>query len=159
MIRTLAVATTAVGVLAAATAAPASASPMTIGNYAVLSTRWTDLAWVWEVNHSCRQDPRCGTPIVDPVLAPATDDVNVTAVPRPNRSQVFQETGHYADGRYTLTVDVIDGLRCPGHTMASHDVYSWDAVTLTGTVTSTYDTACFGAPGGISTYDFSLIPM
>jgi hypothetical protein len=58
----------------------------------------------------------------------------------------------YADGRYTLTVDAIDGVRCVGYNLPSHDVYSWDAATLAGTI----DASCYGGPGGTSTYTFSL---
>jgi hypothetical protein len=47
-------------------------------------------------------------------------------------------------------------VRCIGYNLPSHDVYDWDAVSLAGTITSTYDAGCYGAPGGTSTYDFSL---
>lgn len=139
-----------------APAAPASAG-MLIGTYQVPNDRWTDLSWIWAVNYSCRNDPQCGTPFSDPVLAPETSDLNVIATARPNKSQSFQNTAFYADGRYTLTVDVIDGVRCLGYNLPSHDVYSWDAVSLAGTITSTYDAGCYGAPAGTSTYTFSLI--
>ena len=42
------------------------------------------------------------------------------------------------NGRYTLTVDVPDGLRCGniyyGPTIPTHDVYTWDATTLAGSL-------------------------
>ncbi len=70
-----------------------------------------------------------------------------------------RNTAFYADGRYTLTVDVIDGVRCIGYNLPSHDVYTWDAVSLSGTILSTYAAGCYGAPGGTSTFTFSLIRM
>jgi hypothetical protein len=133
----------------------ANAAGMKIGNYEVANDRWNDHSWIWSVTHSCGH-PECGTYFVDPIVAPATDNLNVIAVARPPKSQRFQNTAFYADGRYTLTVDVIDGVRCIGYNLPSHDVYSWDAATLAGTIVSTYDAACNGAPGGTSTYTFSL---
>lgn len=132
---------------------------MKIGNYEVANNRWNDHSWVWQVSHSCRDDPQCGTYIVDPILAPATDNLNVIAIARPPKSQRFQNTAVYANGRYTLTVDVIDGVRCIGYNLPSHDVYSWDAVSLSGTIVSTFPAGCYGAPGGTSTYTFALIRL
>ncbi len=147
-------------VTATVVAAPAAhAAGMKVGNYEVANNRWNDHSWVWQVSHSCRNDPQCGTYFVDPVLAPATDNLNVIAVARPPKSQRFQNTAFYADGRYTLTVDVIDGVRCIGYNLPSHDVYSWDATSLSGTIVSTYGAGCYGAPGGTSTYTFALIRL
>jgi hypothetical protein len=134
----------------------ANAAGMKIGNYEVLTDRWNDHSWIWSITHSCKNDPECGTYFVDPIIAPATDNLNVLAIPRPPKSQRFQNTAFYDNGRYTLTVDVIDGVRCIGFNLPSHDVYSWDATTLAGTIVSTYDAGCYGAPAGTSTYSFSL---
>jgi hypothetical protein len=139
-------------------APPASASVMKVGNYEVATDRWNDHSWVWAVTHSCGA-PDCGTYIVDPVLNPDDGNLNVIAIPRPPKSQRFQGTAFFADGRYTLTVDVIDGVRCIGYNLPSHDVYNWDAISLAGTITSTYDASCYGGPGGTSTFDFSLNRM
>lgn len=143
-------------VAAAMALAPvADASPMRIGNYEVLTDRWNDHSWIWSIMHSCGT-PDCGTYFEDPVLAPATDTVNVRAIPRPLKSQAFQQSAFFDDGRYTLTVDVPDGVRCIGFNLPSHDVYNWDAASLVGTITFTYDAGCYGAPGGSDTYAFSL---
>ncbi|MDT5336017.1 MAG: hypothetical protein QOD90_1522 [Mycobacterium sp.] len=157
-IRAAAPVVSAVLAVAATVFAPtASAAGMRIGNYEVNNDRWNDHSWVWSVSHSCHNDaPECGTYFDDPVIAPHTDNLNVIGIPRPLKSQRFQNTAFYADGRYTLTVDVIDGVRCLGFNLPSHDVYSWDAASLAGTIVSTYDAGCYGAPGGISTYTFSL---
>jgi hypothetical protein len=134
-----------------------AAVKMRIGNYELLNDRWNDHSWIWAVTHSCgAPDPDCGTALVDPVVNPETDNLNVIAIPRPPKSQRFQNTAFYADGRYTLTVDVIDGVRCVGYNLPSHDVYSWDAASLSGTIDSTYDASCYGGPGGSSTYTFTL---
>lgn len=128
---------------------------MRVGNYEVLNDRWNDHSFIFFITHSCGA-PDCGTFFVDPVTAPATDDLNVIAIPRPLKSQRFQGTAFFADGRYTLTVDVIDGVRCVGYNLPSHDVYSWDAATLAGTIDSTYDAGCYGSPAGTSSYTFAL---
>jgi hypothetical protein len=100
--------------------------------------------------------PDCGTYLEDPNIVAPTDNRNVIAIPRSLKSQRFQSTAFYADGRHTLTVDVPDGVRCIGYNLSSHDVYSWDEVTLAGTIVSTYDAGCYGAPGGTDTYGFAL---
>ena len=156
--KTAAAAMGAALVVAATLATPTAhaAAKMRVGNYEVLNDRWNDHSWIWSVTHSCKNDPECGTYFVDPIIAPANDNLNVIGVPRPLKSQRFQNTAFYADGRYTLTVDVIDGVRCVGYNLPSHDVYSWDAASLAGTIVSTYGAGCYGAPGGTSTYNFTL---
>lgn len=145
--------------LAATALAPGASAgegpKMKIGNYEVANNRWNDHSFVWSVTHSCGA-PDCGTYFTGPVINPDDGNLNVIAIPRPLKSQRFQNTAFHQDGRYTLTVDVIDGVRCVGYNLPSHDVYSWDAVSLAGTITSTYGAGCYGAPGGTSTYDFSL---
>lgn len=144
-------------VSAAMVVAPAAnAAKMTIGNYEMANNRWDNHSWLWIVTHSCG-DPECGTSLIDPVVNPDDGNLNVIAIPRPPKSQRFQGTAFYADGRYTLTVDVIDGVRCIGYNLPSHDVYNWDGATLAGSIVSTYDASCYGGPGGTSTFDFSLI--
>jgi hypothetical protein len=147
---------TALVAAAMALAPTASAAGMRIGNYEVANDRWNDHSWIWSVMYTCG-DPDCGTQLNDPVVNPQNGDLNVIGIPRPLKSQRIQGTAFYADGRYTLTVDVIDGVRCIGYNLPSHDVYDWDAVSLAGTITSTYDAGCYGAPGGTSTYTFSLL--
>jgi hypothetical protein len=140
----------------ATTLAPVANAGMGMGNYEVQTDRWSDHTWIWTVLHSCGT-PDCGTWLVDPVVAPSTDTMNVRAIPRPPKSQAFQQSAFFADGRYTLTVDVPDGVRCIGYNLPSHDVYSWDAVTLTGTIQSFYDAGCYGGPGGTATYSLGLL--
>ena len=41
--------------------------------------------------------------------------------------------------------------------LPSHDVYTWDAVTLTGSVDSTYNASCGNGPGGTSSWPFGLV--
>jgi hypothetical protein len=82
--------------------------------------------------------------------------LTVSAIPTLSKSQPFQQSAFFSDGRYTLTVDVPGGVRCIGYNLPSHDVYSWDAVSLAGTIDSTYDAGCNGAPGGTQTYTVAL---
>ncbi len=80
------------------------------------------------------------------------------AIPRPNgQATPWNADAHLANGRYTMIVDVPDGVRCTVYFLPSHDTYTWDAVTLTGSVDSTFDAGCGGAPGGTDSWPFSLV--
>ncbi|KUI22692.1 hypothetical protein AU193_21010 [Mycobacterium sp. GA-1285] len=89
------------------------------------------------------------------------DCLHIQAIPQPI-AKAFPYSGdaHLADGRYTLTVDVPDGLRCGnvyyGPVIPTRDVYAWDAATRLGTLESSFAAGCDGAPGGTFTYPFSL---
>jgi hypothetical protein len=141
-VATLAVALSAV---AAALAPPAGAA-MNLGNYDVLTNRYTMASWYWFV-------ARC-----QPIGAPAIPDcVHVSAAPRLKFYNYYDGDAHLADGRYTLIVDVSDGLEClPGVTMPTHETWSWDAVTLAGTIDSEFDQGCFGGPPGSQSWTFQL---
>jgi hypothetical protein len=148
------------GCVAAAAAAMllapnANAAAMRIGNYDVLTDRWDNLSYVFAVAFTCGA-PDCGTYNEDPTVVAPTDNRNVIGISRPPKSQRFQGTAFYANGQYTLTVDVIDGVRCIGYNLPSHDVYTWDAASLNGTINSTFDADCYGGPGGSRTYGFNL---
>ena len=84
--------------------------------------------------------------------------VRIQAIPQPNgQAAPYDGDAHLSNGRYTFAVDVPDGVRCVVQFLPSHDVYSWDAVSLVGSVDSTYDTGCDGAPGGTDNYPFNLV--
>jgi hypothetical protein len=67
---------------------------------------------------------------------------------------------HLVDGRYTYAVDDPYGLRCGkvyyGPTPMTHDIYTRDAATMIGTLASSFDAGCDGAPGTL-TYPISLV--
>jgi hypothetical protein len=95
-----------------------------------------------------------------PGAASVPQCIQVNGIARPI-AKAFNYTGdaHLVGGRYTLTVDDPYGLRCGnvyyGPTSMTHDVYSWDAATLAGTLASSFDAGCDGAPGTL-TYPISL---
>jgi hypothetical protein len=130
--------------------APTASADMNSGNYELrISGRYDFHTWAWSV-------ARC-------VSGP--DDCRyVSAIPMPN-AKAFPYTGeaHKREGRYTLAVDVPDGLRCGnvyyGPVVPTHDVYSWDPVTLQGTLESSFTTGCDGAPGVTNSYPFTLAMM
>lgn len=132
---------------AAMCSTPVAHAEMHTGNYEMrISGRYDFHTWVWAIS-SCP-----GSCVV------------VNAIPRPvAKAYEYAGTAQLADGRYTLTVDVPDGLRCGdvyyGPIVPTHDVYSWDATTLTGSVESSFATGCDGAPGGAYTYPFVLVRM
>lgn len=138
--------TSAVGVTLTAAAmafAPSAAAGMLVGNYEVQTTRDPGHSWLWEVR---------------PCQVPAPDCVHVNTTPRPNGQAVpWVGDAHLTNGRYTMVVDVPDGVRCVVNFLPSHDTYSWDAATLTGSVDSTFDAGCGGAPGGAVSYPFTLL--
>jgi hypothetical protein len=130
--------------LAAVAFAPAARANMTLGNYDLqIVGRYDFHTWVWSVT-SC-----------------SSGCVHVNAIARPV-AKAFNYIGdaQLVNGRYTLTVDVPDGLRCDdiyyGPTIPTHDVYTWDGATLAGSLESSFDAGCGGAPGGTRTYPFTL---
>ena len=123
---------------------PSAHADINVGNYDLnIQGRYDFHTWVWNLTDcpgSC---------------------VHVLGIARPNaRAFNYQGDAHLADGRYTLVVDVPDGLRCDnvyyGPMIPTHDVYSWDAVTRAGSLQSSFDVGCDGAPGGTLDYAFTL---
>jgi hypothetical protein len=128
---------------AAIALAPTAAAGMLMGNYEVETTRDPGHSWLWEIR-ACQVE--------------APDCVHVNATPRPNgQAEPWVGDAHLANGRYTMVVDVPDGVRCTVYFLPSHDTYSWDAVTLSGSVDSTFNAGCGNAPGGTVSYPFTLV--
>jgi hypothetical protein len=129
--------------------APMAAADAPAGNYQLsIPARYDFHTWVWAV---------AACPIGSP---PYPDCILVSAIARPiAKAFEFTETALRTDGRYTLTVDDPLGLRCGdvyyGPTSPTHDVYTWNADTMTGTLVSSFDAGCDGRPGTLS-YDFAL---
>jgi hypothetical protein len=138
---TLSVALTA----AAFALAPVARADMQLGNYEVAMARPPEHSWVWSVR---------------PCSPPRHGCLQVNAIPRLSLGTVpYDGEAQLANGRYTLTIDTPRGLECGFAGLPTHDVYSWDAVMLTGSVDSTFDVGCGGAPGGTNTFDFALVRL
>lgn len=141
-----------IGVLvmtAALVASPVAAAGMKVGNYSFnIEGRYDFHKWLWMVTTCNRPDQ-------------TTDCALISAVARPI-AKAYAWDGHaqMINGRWSMTVDVPDGLRCGdvyyGPVIPTHDVYSWDPVSLAGTLESTSDVGCDNAPGGTITYPFTL---
>jgi hypothetical protein len=128
---------------AALTVTPTAHADMLFANYRLDTNRDPGHSWIWSVNPCTPKAPGCAT---------------VYATPQPNgQAATWKTDAHLSNGRYTMAVDVPDGVRCVVQFFPSHDVYTWDAVSLGGQVVSTYDTGCGGGPGGSDTYPFSLV--
>jgi hypothetical protein len=132
------------GAVVGSVAAAPRAAAMPYGNFTLNIDGRNDFhTWIWMISP-------CGG-----------ECLLVLAHPQPV-AKAYPYTGRaeFADGRYTLTVDDPFGLRCDniyyGPTIATHDVYAWDAVTLAGSVQSTFDAGCDGAPAGVLEYPFTL---
>jgi hypothetical protein len=126
----------------AAVLAPPAQAGMPSGNYDVLTNRYTQASWVW---------------FVSPCQPPSPDCLDISASPRLKFYAYYDGDAHLANGQYTLTVDVNDGLRClPGYSMPTRDTYTWDEVTLAGTIESVYDVGCFNGPPGAQFWTFAL---
>jgi hypothetical protein len=143
-------------VAAAVTLAPPAAADMNLGNYDLIMPDRRDFhTWVWSAITPCKE-PNTNTSI--------PHCVHILTLPRPIAKAV-QSVGdaYLVNGQYTLTIDDPFGLRCGdiyyGPTIPTHDVYTWDANTLAGSMVSTFDAGCDGAPGGAFTYPFSLNRM
>lgn len=137
--------------VAVALAAPAHAG-MQIGTYsALIEGRYDFHTWLFSFS-SC--DPPAGIETC----------ANVSANPMPiAKAYPWYGRATQTGGTYTLTVDVPDGLRCGdiyyGPVIPTHDVYIWDAVTLRGTLESSFEVGCDNAPGGAFSYPFSLVRL
>jgi hypothetical protein len=128
---------------AALTVTPTAHADMTYADYRLDTNRDPGHVWIWAVNPCLPKAPGCAT---------------IQGVPQPNgQAAPWKADAHLSNGRYTMAVDVPDGVRCVVQFFPSHDVYSWDAVTLAGQVDSTFDTGCGGGPGGTASYPFSLV--
>ena len=129
--------------------APTANAALQIGHYnAYADGRYDFHTWLWSFS-SC--NPPGGL----------EECANVSANPMPiGRAFQWYAQAHQSGGTYTLIVDVPDGLRCGnvyyGPIIATRDVYTWDAVTLTGTLQSSFAVGCDNAPGGTLTYPFNL---
>jgi hypothetical protein len=134
--------------LVAWAAAPAAQAQMALGNYDLnIEGRYDFHTWLWSVS------PCPGESL--------SICLQVEAIGRPvAKAFNYRGTAQLADGRYTLTVNVPDGLRCGniyyGPVIPTRDTYSWDATTLMGSLNSSFETGCDGAPGGAYTYPFTL---
>jgi hypothetical protein len=132
------------GVVAAPTA-----NAFLYGNYALnIEGRYDFHTWIWAI-YPCQSPGDC---------------LYVSARAQPiAKAYSYIGSAPLANGQYTLVVDDPFGLRCDnvyyGPTIPTHDVYTWDAVTLAGSMASSFDTGCGGAPGGTFTYPFSLARM
>ena len=127
--------------VAASVLAPPAQAMMPIGNYDVLTNRYTRASWVWFV--TCQH------------VAP--DCLRISATPRLKFYAAYEGIAYLVDGRYTLTVDVPDGLQClPGYAMPTHETWSWDENSLAGTIESNYDVGCFNGPPGSQFWTFAL---
>jgi hypothetical protein len=126
----------------AAMLAPVSQATMRQGNYDLLTNRYDRASWFWFVSICIpEKTPEC---------------VDVAARPRLKFYDYYESKAWLVDGRYSFTVDVPDGLRCPGYNLPTRETYSWDAVTLVGTIDSKYDVGCFNGPPGTQFWTFAL---
>jgi len=136
----------AVLVVAAGVIAPPPAQAMmTLGNYDLLTNRYdrpASASWLWYVTN-CYPDKQ-------------PDCVHVSARPRRAFYAYYGGSAQLVDGRYTMTVDVVDGLLCPGQRLPTREIYSWDEISLAGTIESHYDVGCFNGPPGSQFWTFAL---
>ena len=137
---------------AALAVAPVANAGLTLGHYsAYVDGRYDFHTWILTI-------ASCNPP--DGVEQCAV----VSAIPQPiAKAYAWYGQAQRVNGSYTMTVDVPDGLRCGdvyyGPIIPTRDVYTWDAVTLTGTVQSSFAVGCDNAPGGTFTYPFSLVRL
>lgn len=144
--------TLAIGVAltaAAVTLAPPASAELWPGNYNFIIPDRRDFhTWAWAANPCPQQivfSPTC---------------VRISANPMPiAKAYGFYGIATLENGQYTMTIDDPIGLRCGdiyyGPVVATHDVYTWDATTLAGTLVSSFDAGCDGQPGTL-TYPFWL---
>lgn len=143
-------------ITAAVTLAPPAAAEMNLGNYELNMPDRRDFhTWVWSAVTPCKV-PNTNTAI--------PHCIHILTLPRPIAKAVQSDAdAPLINGQYTFAIDDPFGLRCGdiyyGPTVPTHDVYTWDATTLAGSMVSTFDAGCDGAPGGSLTYPFTLTRM
>jgi hypothetical protein len=136
---------------AALLAPPAGAETNPLGNFNMnIPDRFDFHTWIWSIS-SCT------------VGGPPPECIYVVAIAQPvAKGFNYRNEAHLVDGRYTLTVDDPFGLRCGnvyyGPTSMTHDIYSWEAATGAGTLTSSFDAGCDGQPGTL-TYPFWVVRL
>lgn len=144
----LSVAVAAAGVLCA----PPASAVLAVGNYSFnIEGRFDFHTWIWSISS-------CNPP------AQATQCALVSALAQPiAKAYAWYGQANVVNGRWTMTVDVPDGLRCGdiyyGPVIPTHDIYSWDPTTLSGTLESYSDVGCNNAPGGSIVYPFTLVRL
>lgn len=142
-----ALAAAAVAIVGAVPLAPVAHAETQYGNFELrIQGRYDFHTWLWAVS-------RC-----------PGECLRVQAIPQPiAKAFAYRGEAPLVAGRYELTVDVPDGLRCGnvyyGPVIPTRDVYSWDPVTRVGTLSSSFATGCGGAPGGTFTYPFTLVRL
>ena len=140
--------------VAAVTLAPAAhAKDMNPGNYDIAWSRpWDFHTWLLTIWPCFTPDGQATVP----------GCMTVSANPMPiARAAQWRTVAHQENGRYSLTVDVPEGLLCGGYygpSVPTRDTYSWDAVTLAGTLESAVPDGPCG-PARTDAYPFSLIRM
>ncbi|MCT7660588.1 hypothetical protein [Mycobacterium deserti] len=142
--------TAAVLMVAAAIVAPPPAQAMMkLGNYDLLTNRYdrpASASWFWYVRN-CWPDKQ-------------PDCVHVAARPRRAFYRYYEGSAQLVNGRYTMTVDVVDGLICPDNRrLPTRETYSWDEVSLAGTIESHYSVGCFNGPPGMQFWTFALVRL
>jgi hypothetical protein len=128
--------------LSAAIVPPPANAMMNLGNYDVLTNRYNLSSWVWFI-------ARC-------VPERSLDCIDVSGITRRAFYDQYEGKAHLDGNTYTLTVDVNDGLRCPGQNLPTRDTYTWDQNTLAGEINSSYDVGCFNGPPGTQFWTFAL---
>jgi hypothetical protein len=144
LVRVLLAAASAVLAAATVSAAPtANAVTNMIGNFnLIIPDRYDFHTWIFGIT-PCINGPR------------PPECIHVMGIAQPV-AKAYNYVGDalLVNDRYTLAVDDPFGLRCGnvyyGPTSATHDLYSWDANTLAGTLTSTFDAGCDGQPGTLT---------
>ncbi len=131
-------------------AMPLAHADMPRGNFELrIDGRYDFHTWIWAIS-SCPGNP--------------ANCVHVQAIPQPAAKAFgYQADAQLIDGRYTFSVDVPDGLRCGdiyyGPVIPTRDVYSWDAATQSGTLTSSSAAGCGGTSQETLSYPFALVWM
>jgi hypothetical protein len=128
--------------LTAMVVAPPASAALRYGNYDLLTNRYDRASWVW-VASLCIPEKNL-------------DCALISARPRLKFYEYYEGKAYLVDGRWTLVVDVADGLRCPGYNLPTRETYVWDNVTLAGTIDSKYDVGCFNGPPGSQFWTFAL---
>ena len=92
-----------------------------------------------------------------PCQPAAPDCLKISAAPRLKFYDYYDGTAHLANGRWTLNVDVSDGLQClPGYSMPTHETSRGTMSRWPEPSSPNYDVGCFNGPPGSQFWTFAL---
>ena len=116
---------------------------MLLGNYDLLTEQVHESSWAWGIS-DC-------VPEKTPDCIDSQRDIATEVLLRVRRkARIWPTAATRWSSMYPMA------CAAPSANMPTRDTYSWDAVSLAGTIDSVYDVGCFNGPPGSQFWTFAL---